>query len=151
MTIKETKTSSFLFSIALIILFSCQGNKVPSAEINEEQHKEIDPRSLVVHHEDLSVLFALQSDSLYRVLEDSLVRFKGFTLNEAEQTIQALIDERSLMTPVISFYGDEGRESKELSYLSFKKYIAIVKDSVRGKKVKLDSSNFIFLEKDSMK
>lgn len=141
MNIRNVSACILIFASTLTLFNCCKSSKSNSDEEMSKKY-EIDPRALNVHPEDLSVLLALQSDTLYRALEDSLIQYKGFTPKEAEMTIQALIDERSLAKPFISYFDEDGRQYMEPPYKYFKKYMDIVKDSLRGKEVKLDSTNF---------
>lgn len=144
MTIKNLVI--LIMILAIINCFaSCHSSKKKTVEGNKEKNEYvIDSRGLIVDPQDLSVLLELKYDTVYRSLEDSLVQFKGFSLMEAEQTIQKLIDEGSLPKPFISYYDSDGYQQEEFSYKHFKKYIGIIKDSLEGKEVQLDSTNFPF-------
>ena len=100
----------FIFSI-LSQFMGCKSSRSTSDDEIVEQYG-IDPRTLNVHPEDLSVLLALQSDTRYRALEDSLIQHKGFTPKEAEMAIQALIDERSLVKPFSPAQSHLSRDSE---------------------------------------
>lgn len=113
----------------ILILFSCTAKQSSESIITANR---IDPKALVVSKEDWLVQIALRDDSVFRDMEDFLIEEEGMTLSEAEGEIQFMIDNKLLIKPSLQLYTQEGLKLEYFSYVEFKYYIKIVRDSVKN-------------------
>lgn len=119
-----------LILLMLASLAACRPNQNSGVH---DRDSFLDPKMLVVSKDDWSVQMALRNDTLYRDTEKHLIEEEKKSQREAEEWIQYMIDNKLVMPPVLFYYKEPGVvETKTLRYIEFKRYIEIVKDSVRN-------------------
>ena len=119
--------------LLFLIVFSLAACKPNQNSSKASQYGRLDPKRLVVSKDDWSVQMALRNDSLYMDTEKYLMEDEKKSLKEAEEQIQSMIDNKLVVPPILFYYKEPGVvETKTLTYVEFKRYIEIVKDSVRN-------------------
>lgn len=115
-------------TLILILLFNCQGKNSE----NQNKNKGLpEPARLIYSADDWSVQLALENDSIYDATESYIINEDNVSQDEAEKFIQKMINEGLLPKPQLSYLDEDyTRESIELEYVDFKRYIQFIKDSV---------------------
>jgi hypothetical protein len=120
--------------ILLVVLWTqCATNQKPKKG-GETTHQTLD---LVVNKDDWAVKTALMNDSIYTEIEKYLMDEKKMNLERAEDEIQSMIDNKLVDKPTLNYYDSNGElQMKVFKYTEFKRYVSIVKDSVKKQTTK---------------
>lgn len=126
---KKSNYIKLIFIAIIFISICCNRNGVKTQ--NFDSKFKYDPKNLLIYYDDIEIQDQLRFDTLYLEIEELLVSEDSLTLQQAEQQVQTMIDEKLIPEPSLTFVSGPRRNSYVVDYKTFKKYMMILKDSLR--------------------